>query len=141
MRTVLAALMLCLSAVPSSAHLVTVQSAAGRITVASEVADRFVGFISDVSARGFRGPVHCYASSGHVRHSNHYTGHGCDFAQRGWGRTVAPMYHIADLAAKWGLRDGCTFRDCGHVDLPSGGRVTRHASRRHGRRYRRYAGV
>jgi hypothetical protein len=26
------------------------------------------------------------------------------------------MYHVGDLAAKWGLRDGCSFGDCGHID-------------------------
>jgi hypothetical protein len=33
------------------------------------------------------------------------------------------MYHVGALARKWGLRDGCTFSDCGHVDVPRDGSV------------------
>lgn len=93
------------------------ETAAGRITIACDLAPKMVGFINDVVARGFRGPVHCLSySKSHVAHSLHFRGEACDFAQRGWGRTVPVMRRVADLAAKWGLRDGCTFRDCGHVD-------------------------
>ena len=112
----------------SSAGLVTVSTAAGPVTVAPSFAPKIQGFIADVVARGFRGRVNCYASSRHVPGSLHYSGQACDFAQRGWGKTVAPMYHVADLAAKHGLRDGCSFRDCGHID--SGARLAR--SRRGG---------
>lgn len=104
--------------VPVGGNLVKVSSAAGPIVVAPDFEQPILGFIADVVSMGFRGPVHCYASGGHVAHSNHYTGHACDFAQTGWGRTVRPMYHVADLAHKWGLRDGCTFTDCGHIDMP-----------------------
>lgn len=41
----------------------------------------------------------------------------CDIDQTGWNKTAGPMYRAKALAAKWGLRDGCTFRDCGHVDI------------------------
>lgn len=99
------------------------------ITVASSVADRFQAFIADVRARGFKGRIHCFATRGHVRNSLHYSGRACDFAQRGWGKTVAVMYRVADLAAKHGLRDGCTFRDCGHID--TGFRYARHARTRY----------
>lgn len=102
--------------------LVSISTAAGRITVAPSFAPAIRGFIADVVARGFKGGVHCYASGGHVAGSLHYSGRACDFAQRGWGLTVRPMYRVADLARKWGLRDGCTFRDCGHID--SGDRLT-----------------
>ena len=116
------------SAQPSNRHspsggLITISTAAGSVTVAPSFAPKIQAFISDVVARGFRGRVHCYASGGHVRGSLHYRGEACDFAQRGWGKTVAPMYHVADLAARHGLRDGCTFRDCGHID--SGARLAR----------------
>jgi len=141
MRAVLAAILLLLCA-PAHAGTVTVPSAAGPITVAAEVAERFTGFIADVVARGFRGQVHCLAHGGHIRNSNHYWGGACDFAQRGWGLTVRPMYAVRDLAAKWGLRDGCSFRDCGHIDVPrqayaGAGRIVSH--HRMGRHVRRYA--
>lgn len=103
---------------PRSSGVITVASAAGPIHVSPAIATSMQGFIADVVARGFHGPVHCFARGGHVRNSNHYWGGACDFAQRGWNKTVAVMYHVRDLASKWGLRDGCTFRDCGHIDLP-----------------------
>lgn len=98
--------------------LVTVQTAAGiSITVASHLASQFQGFISDLVAQGYK-PKHigCFARGGHVSNSRHYAGAACDIDQSGWGKTARPMYHVAALAAKHGLRDGCTFRDCGHVD-------------------------
>jgi hypothetical protein len=99
--------------------LVTVNSAAGSITVNAAHATQFVGAIADLVAAGFRGPVHCYASGGHVRHSLHYTGEACDFAQLGRNRVASGariMYHAHAILARWGLRDGCTFHDCGHAD-------------------------
>lgn len=98
--------------------LVTVPTAAGiRITVAASVAPRFQGFISDIVAAGYR-PRHigCYASGGHVPNSRHYAGAACDFDQSGWGRTASFMYHVRAIASAHGLRDGCSFRDCGHID-------------------------
>lgn len=102
-----------------SSHLVAVGTAAGiPIIVAASVAPAFRGFIADLVGRGYRPrQIHCYARYGHVRHSNHYWGGACDFDQRGWNKTARPMYRVRDLAAKWGLRDGCTFRDCGHIDV------------------------
>ena len=119
--------------------LITVQSAAGPITIAASFRDKIVPFIADVVARGFRGGVHCFARGGHVRGSLHYSGNACDFAQTGWGRTRAPMYHVSDLTNKYGLRDGCSFRDCGHIDSGDhlGGRY--YAARSHRHHHRRYA--
>ena len=119
--------------------LITVQSAAGPITIAASFRDKIVPFIADVVARGFRGGVHCFARGGHVRGSLHYSGNACDFAQTGWGRTRAPMYHVTDLTNKYGLRDGCSFRDCGHIDSGDhlGGRY--YAARSHRHHHRRYA--
>lgn len=116
--------------------LVRVATAAGPIEVNSGIADRMVGFIAEVWARGFRGAVHCYAPVGHVYMSTHHSGGGCDFAQRARGRTHSVMYRVADVAARWGLRDGCSFRDCGHVDggsaynAPPVGGGSRYARRR-----------
>jgi hypothetical protein len=98
--------------------LVTVSTAAGiSITVAASFEPKIMGFISDLVARGYHPPkIHCYATGGHVAHSLHYSGHACDFNQRGWGLTDRPMYHVAALVAKWGLRDGGEFMDWGHID-------------------------
>lgn len=99
--------------------LVTVKSAAGSITVNAGHASQFLGAIADLVAAGFRGPVHCYARGGHVRHSLHYTGEACDFAQLGRNRVASGagiMYHAHTILTRWGLRDGCTFHDCGHAD-------------------------
>lgn len=117
--------------------LVTVATAAGiNITVAPSFAPKIQGFIADLVARGYRpSRIRCHARGGHVRGSFHYSGEACDFNQRGWGKTDGPMYRVADLAAKHGLRDGCTFRDCGHID--AGTRYARASTpRRH-----RYAAV
>jgi hypothetical protein len=121
--------------------LVTVHSSAGQITVNAAHASQFIGAIADLVAAGFRGPVHCYARGGHVRHSLHYTGEACDFAQLGRNRVASGagiMYHAHAILAHWGLRDGCTFHDCGHADT---GRVFAALSRRHyaDTRRRRYA--
>lgn len=115
--------------------LVTVDSAAGPITVAASFEHKIVPFIADVWARGFRGRVKCYARGGHVRGSLHYSGNACDFAQTGWGRTRAPMYHVSDLTNKYGLRNGCSFRDCGHIDSGMRLGARNYAARPHHRRY------
>ena len=98
-----------------------VETAAGiTITVAADFAAPIKGFIGDLVAGGYTPhQIHCYATGGHVRHSLHYSGHACDFDQRGWGKTAAPMYHVAALCRKWGLRDGGEFRDYGHIDSGS----------------------
>lgn len=110
------ALLLTALATGAQAELVKIETAAGPIQVSAAIAPRMQAFIADVVARGFKGHINCFARGGHVRGSRHYSGNACDFAQRGWGKTVAVMYHVADLAAKHGLRDGCTFGDCGHID-------------------------
>lgn len=108
------------------ADLVTVQTAAGiPIRVAADVAGRFAGFISDLVSRGIvPRTIHCYARGGHVRNSRHYTGRACDFD--GSANKWEPMRRgrVTELAAKWGLHDGCSYRlrrgvaDCGHIDAP-----------------------
>jgi hypothetical protein len=111
--------------------LVTVHSAAGSITVNAAHASQFIGAIADLVAAGFHGPVHCYARGGHVRHSLHYTGEACDFAQLARNRVASGagiMYHAHAILAHWGLRDGCTFHDCGHADT---GRTFAAVTRRH----------
>jgi len=95
--------------------VVTVGTAAGPITVASDAADKFVSLVNDLVAHGFHGSVTC-AASGHMPNSLHHTGHACDFAQTARNRTVGVMYHVGNIIAAHGLRDGCSFGDCGHVD-------------------------
>lgn len=99
--------------------IVTVQTEAGPIRVASHLAPRFKALISDFVAHGYR-PRHvgCFATGGHVRYSRHYAGAACDFDQRGWGLSTSFMYHAHAIIHRHGLRDGCFFRhsDCGHVD-------------------------
>lgn len=97
--------------------MVTVPTAAGiAITVHPEMASKLQGFIADVVARGYHPRrIHCFAVGGHVGSSWHYSGRACDFDQGGGG-TAPIMRRVADLTKKWGLRNGCTFADCGHVD-------------------------
>jgi hypothetical protein len=101
----------------ASGGMVTVSTAAGRITVARSLAGRFQALIADFVANGYR-PKHigCLAHGGHVPNSRHYAGAACDFDQRGWGKTVGFMYHAHAIIARHGLHDGCSFGDCGHVD-------------------------
>ena len=103
----------------TSTSLVAVQTPAGRIVVNSVAAPKFQGFIRDVVAIGFRGPVSCYSPTGHMRHSLHHSGRACDFAQRARNRTSHVMYHVRHLAERWGLVDGCIWRhpDCGHIEF------------------------
>ena len=96
--------------------LVHEDTAAGNITVAAGAAAKFKDLIAALVAKGFRGDVGCYAASGHIAHSLHHTGNACDFAQTEKNRTVAIMYHSGALIRSFGLRDGCSFGDCGHVD-------------------------
>jgi hypothetical protein len=110
---------------------VTVSTAAGPITVAADAADKFVSLTNDLVAHGFHGSVNC-AATGHMPNSLHHTGHACDFAQTARNRTVGVMYHVSDIIAAHGLRDGCSFGDCGHVDTgaPIGATRLASASRR-----------
>ena len=97
--------------------LTSVTTAVGPITVASAWVDKFEGFIADLVASGYRpNAVSCYSPTGHMRNSLHHIGEACDIDQRARNRTAGRMYHVRDLAAKWGLRDGCSFHDCGHID-------------------------
>ncbi len=106
-------------------NMISVSTAAGiDIIVAPQFASKIRGFIGDLVASGYKPPqIHCYSTGGHVSNSFHYQGLACDFNQRGWGLTDRPMYRVAALTRKWGLRDGCSFRDCGHIDM--GTRLTK----------------
>jgi tetratricopeptide (TPR) repeat protein len=101
----------------SGANLVTVNTAAGSITVASYLAQRFKALIADLAAHGYKPHnVGCYNSTGHVAYSRHYQGAACDFDQWGRNLTVPFMHHASAIIHKHGFRDGCDFGDCGHID-------------------------
>lgn len=94
------------------------ETKAGRVAVSSANAERIVETINALYDAGFRGSVHCAARPGtHVAGSLHYSGNACDMAQTGWGKTVAMMYHARSIISDHGMRDGCSFRDCGHIDM------------------------
>src|SRR5215475_11790495 len=62
----------------------------------------------------------CWAPRGtHVAGSNHYIGAACDI-QTGWNRGPEFVYHMADIVKQAGLYNGCSFRDCGHVEAIRG---------------------
>ena len=114
--------------------LLTIQTEAGRITVASHLAPRFKALIADFAKAGYHPRrVGCFATSGHVRHSRHYAGAACDFdgsLSRSAFMRSATAHRII---VAHGFRDGCSFRvhgirDCGHVD-DGGGRRVRYARR------------
>ena len=98
--------------------IVAVETAANiTIRVADSLATQFKGFIKDLVEDGYTPKrINCFASSGHVTFSRHYVGAACDFDQRCWGCTVPQMHRVSALTKKWGLRDGCSFGDCGHID-------------------------
>ena len=125
--------------------VVTVQTAANPITVSASIAGSMRALIADLVSHGYRGHVTCLAS-GHMPHSLHHSGEACDFAQVGRNRVAAGadiMYHARSIIAVHGLRDGCSFHDCGHVDdgrmnfraraqyIPGGVRHIRHYARRY----------
>jgi hypothetical protein len=105
----------------------------GKIAVNSKHADNFVGAINALYDAGYRGPLNCAAAGGHVAGSKHYSGDACDL-QYGHNRAPKIMYHARTILAKFGLYDGCNFRDCGHIQYGVG-LNTRYASHHVKHRY------
>jgi hypothetical protein len=104
--------------------LVTVQTAFGfNITVHPAYASKFLKFFALLKDRGYHVPANitrCWAPHGtHVPGSNHYIGAACDI-QTGWNRGPKFVYHISDIIKEAGLYDGCSFRDCGHIEAVRG---------------------
>lgn len=94
------------------------------IVVAARFASRFTGFLNALYHQYGRLPaIGCYSPTGHMRNSLHHWGGACDVGQSARNRAWAPMYHVAALAARFGLTDGCSWRhpDCGHVDVSGTG--------------------
>ena len=126
--------------------LVTVATAAGEaITVSASFAPKILGFIADLVDSGYvPKDIGCYARGGHMRGSRHYSGNACDFDQLARNKTAKAMYHVGLLAAKWGVRDGCSFRgspDCGHIDDGHDGYGGRVRYAHHWRHRHYYAGA
>lgn len=123
----------------ASGGIIGVETAAGVIRVAASLADKFKDLIADFATAGYH-PAHvgCFATGGHVTHSRHYHGGACDFDQHRHGTAAFMRGKVAaTIIARYGLRNGCSFADCGHVD--DGARVGhRHYARRH---HARYAGA
>jgi len=104
--------------------LVTVQTAYGfNITVHPAYASKFQKFFALLKERGYKVPANitrCWAPRGtHVPGSNHYIGAACDI-QTGWNRGPEFVYHMNDIVEQAGLFNGCSFRDCGHVEAVRG---------------------
>jgi hypothetical protein len=125
-----------------SRGLVTVPTAAGiSITCSPGFASEASSLIATAVAHGIKfHRITCYSQAGtHVRGSNHRTGNAFD------SHPSIPAY----LVRQAGLRSGCDFHDCPHVDNArnSGGVAFwnsvkhRHyaALRHHRRNYSRYA--
>ncbi|MGB8094201.1 MAG: hypothetical protein WCF62_26385 [Pseudolabrys sp.] len=104
--------------------MVTVQTAYGfNITVHPSYASKFQKFFALLKERGYKVPANitkCWAPHGtHVAGSNHYIGAACDI-QTGWNRGPEFVYHMNDIVMQAGLFNGCSFRDCGHVEAVRG---------------------
>lgn len=117
---------------PAGGGIVSVDTAAGiKIRVAADFAGPIKAVIADLVARGIKPKqIHCFATHGHVRGSRHYSGHACDFDfYRGcMGCSARWTRNIGDIVAAHGLRNGCSFGDCGHID--DGARLARQFYRR-----------
>ena len=103
--------------------MVTVKTAFGfNITVHPAYAGKFQKFFALLKERGYKVPANitkCWAPRGtHVAGSNHYIGAACDI-QKGWNRGPDFVYHMNDIVQA-GLYNGCSFRDCGHVEAVRG---------------------
>ena len=104
--------------------LVTMQTAYGfNITVHPAYASKFLKFFALLKERGYKVPANitkCWTPHGtRVAGSNHYIGAACDI-QTGWNRGPEFVYHMNDIITQAGLYNGCTFRDCGHVEAVRG---------------------
>jgi hypothetical protein len=104
--------------------MVKVQTAYGfNITVHPAYASKFQKFFALLKERGYKVPAaitKCWSPRGtRVAGSNHYIGAACDI-QTGWNRGPEFVYHMDDIVKQAGLYNGCTFRDCGHVEAVRG---------------------
>ena len=113
-----------LAARSGSFQLTRVRLPDGQITVVNALyADRFIGFFRELFDREWKLPeIVCYAAHGHMPlpWGRHPAGEACDVGQQSRNVAWRVMYHITDLAHRWGLTDGCEWRgnpDCGHIQI------------------------
>ncbi len=90
------------------------------VCVDPHFADKFVAFFSSLKASGCHVREIVCQAYGHRPGSNHVGGGACDVDQRAKNRTSSCMYHAGDMIKEAGLFDGCSFRDCGHVEAMRG---------------------
>jgi hypothetical protein len=104
--------------------VVSVETAYGfKITVHPAYASKFLKLFSLLKDHGYNVPgniTKCWSPRGtRVAGSNHYIGAACDI-QTGWNRGPDFVYHISNIIKQAGLYDGCSFRDCGHIEAVRG---------------------
>lgn len=104
--------------------MVSVETAYGfKITVHPAYASKFLKLFVLLKGRGYKVPgniTKCWTPRGtRIAGSNHYIGAACDI-QTGWNRGPAFVYHMSDIIKQAGLYDGCSFRDCGHIEAVRG---------------------
>lgn len=108
------------------------------ICVDPKYADKFVAFTQELHDAGCKiKEIVCQAYD-HTPGSNHIGGGACDYDQSGKNKTSSCLYHAGSMIRSAGLYDGCSFRDCGHVEAMRGlgNYGSRHyASRRSTRTY------
>lgn len=109
------------------------------VCVDPRFASRFLAFFAALKASGARVTSIVCQAYGHVPGSNHIGGGACDVNQTAKNRTIQAMHHAGGMIRAAGLYDGCSFRDCGHVEAMRGlGNYggTRLSARSHHRRVR-----
>lgn len=115
------------SSAAQALDLVTLETAFNPITVDRDFGARVVPLLAELHALGVRAYVKCFAAQRgpHVKHSLHLWGGACDVLpivakRKGRNRMPTPALmftrQVAAAIARAGLRNGCTFRDCGHID-------------------------
>jgi hypothetical protein len=99
--------------------MVSVETAYGfKITVHPAYASKFLKLFVLLKGRGYKVPgniTKCWTRWLQPL----YWGAACDI-QTGWNRGPAFVYHMSDIIKQAGLYDGCSFRDCGHIEAVRG---------------------
>ena len=104
--------------------MVKVQTAYGfNITVHPAYASKFQKFFALLKERGYKVPANITKCWGHrtARMSRAPTTTSVPPAIFRWAGIVLDfVYHMNDIVTQAGLYNGCTFRDCGHVEAVRG---------------------
>lgn len=105
----------------NSERFAKVRTSSGQVAIViASARDKFQGFIDAVEAAGYKIKDIGCKSWGHMRNSKHHWGGACDFDQKRRSVTAKFMYHVTEIAKRFGLTDGCTWHpaDCGHIEVP-----------------------